>query len=512
MMQRIRFPQPTSRHKRPSSVITATSLLLMVTVFTTLFLWGSASSEGDDVLDNGNAVLYVLRQLPGDRAVTKIEVSKQVHLVGRTSDAWFDSICLYRPNVKCVSFDETQHRRPASEHTLRNMNTAAIYAYYRLSEGILPSTGPALRDALENTGLDPDDNNTRLDNPAGIGNVAAYNAIYRYRTDGMNALGDHPNSVRPGMPFSDYTGYAPVNLPTDYKFSNRWVPGIDFNEEQLTSRLQTVMTPQMSLLDTFGQGVHDIRRPEYAKRIFPPFTNSFFPARHSSISSSFFDMVDEVIRTQEVLTDEQKMTTELWDNKLFGPSRLVAHISGQGFPLVKFIDANFVMNNAGLDSFIFSWDAKRENDRVRPDAVIRHYYADDQMMGIKKLGRGLQSITGKEWQSYAYTDAHQEFPSGTTCYCYALTSAARGLIGNDTLPAPFQVPIPAGSSFREPGVTPQQDLTLGPFETLSEIAHVCGESRIWGGVHYRDSVEEAVEPCSQIGRLSMFYCIDLILI
>ena len=69
---------------------------------------------------------------------------------------------------------------------------------------------------------------------------------------------------------------------------------------------------------------------------------------------------------------------------------------------------------------------------------------------------------------------------------------------------------PAGSSFIERGLTPAEDLHLG-FESWSEYADVCGQSRVWGGVHFWPSVEVVDEIASVAGTAAFKYWESLML-
>ena len=48
----------------------------------------------------------------------------------------------------------------------------------------------------------------------GIGNIASREVLAFRHRDGANQLGDEPNGI-PGIPYSDYTGYASPNAPMD---------------------------------------------------------------------------------------------------------------------------------------------------------------------------------------------------------------------------------------------------------------------------------------------------------
>ena len=56
----------------------------------------------------------------------------------------------------------------------------------------------------------------------------------------------------------------------------------------------------------------------------------------------------------------------------------------------------------------------------------------------------------------------------------------------------------AGSSLIEPGVTPAEDLTV-TFETWTELEELCGQSRVWAGVHFPAAVEASMDMCHKFG-------------
>ena len=89
---------------------------------------------------------------------------------------------------------------------------------------------------------------------------------------------------------------------------------------------------------------------------------------------------------------------------------------------------------------------------------------------------------------------HSEYPSGSGCICLAVTQyidkmlKQRYNITNDfslalSFPPPFITNFPAGSSSKEPGATPAEDLYI-TLSSLEEINYYCGVSRLWGGKIY----------------------------
>lgn len=56
-----------------------------------------------------------------------------------------------------------------------------------------------------------------------------------------------------------------------------------------------------------------------------------------------------------------------------------------------------------------------------------------------------------------------------------------------------------GSSLIEPGVTPPEDTEI-EFKTWTDFVKDCGNSRIWGGVHFPDAVEAGKNIGNKVGN------------
>src|SRR5439155_11736244 len=101
-------------------------------------------------------------------------------------------------------------RRPLVEQTPTNKKMAISFAAYRALVDLFPQSDqvPKFQALLRGLGYDPADTCTDTRHPDGIGNVAAQAVLDFRHHDGANQLGD----LHPG-PYSDYTGYTPVNTP-----------------------------------------------------------------------------------------------------------------------------------------------------------------------------------------------------------------------------------------------------------------------------------------------------------
>src|SRR5438105_10960057 len=106
-------------------------------------------------------------------------------------------------------------RRPARERRFENKVEAVSFAAYRAAADLFPADKATVFDPLmASLGLDPGDRSTDPASPSGIGNLAAEALLSFRHRDGANQLGDEPGG-RPGVPYSDYTGFVPVNEPMD---------------------------------------------------------------------------------------------------------------------------------------------------------------------------------------------------------------------------------------------------------------------------------------------------------
>lgn len=113
-------------------------------------------------------------------------------------------------------------RRPPLEHTLKNKEIAISYAAYRAMLHYYFADSTLLRKRMTEFGLDPDDNSLDPTTPVGIGNLAAKTVIESRFDDGSNQKGKFKNSSE--LPYSDYTGYSPVNTADELKDVSKWQP------------------------------------------------------------------------------------------------------------------------------------------------------------------------------------------------------------------------------------------------------------------------------------------------
>jgi len=166
-------------------------------------------------------------------------------------------------------------RQAPGLRTLPNQVEALSFAACDAAVDLFPTARLRLFDPLmADLGYDPTEATGEPESPAHVGTVAC-DAVLAFRHhDGANQLGDEPSGT-PGSPYSDYTGYHPVNEPMDLSQPfqpstvhdpDRWQPlqFIDGQGQQLT---QTFTTPQWSRVTRFAMPTGgSLRSPHQGRR------------------------------------------------------------------------------------------------------------------------------------------------------------------------------------------------------------------------------------------------------
>lgn len=371
-------------------------------------------------------------------------------------------------------------RRPESERSDRNINTSMLHAAFQTLIGLLPDREPVWREMLLDFGLNPDDASTDTSSAAGIGNVAGAGALAGRLYDGMNQTGD----------YQDTTGYVPVNSAFALRDPSRWQPGLRLQGTGVYS-VQHFVTPQLANTEPVAEF-----NPRSLRVPIPSASNV-------DNWQDYKEQADAVLEVSANLTDEQKLMAELFDNKIVSLGLSYIHLGRElNLSPADMARGYFVKVAAALDSSIVIWQEKARYDAVRPFSAIRHIYGDDPVRAWAGPGAGAAEIPASAWQSYLPEADHPEYPSGSTCGCYATAQAVRRFTGSDELN--WSVSYPAGASRIEPGLTPARDLTLH-FATWTDFAENCGQARVWAGVHFPAAVEASAAICSRFGDYAYDY-------
>jgi len=353
------------------------------------------------------------------------------------------------------------------------MPTSISYASYQALMDLFPTQATLFNSLMTNLGYDPSNTSTDMSAPTGIGNVAARAVISYRHNDGSNQLGD----LNGGAPYSDYTGYTPVNTPTTINDPNRWQPLYITS----TGVTQKYLTPQWGLVTPFALTSASQFRPSG-----PYLYTSGQP------NLDYTTQANTILSYSAGLTDTEKAIAYYWAN---GPHSetppghwaLFAQVVSQqhNYDTSTNVKLFFALSNALLDAAIACWDCKRAYDSVRPITAVLFLDTGQQVQAWGGIGQGTVAMDGGQWMPYqearVVTPPFPEYVSGHSTFSAAGASILQQFTGSSAFN--YSVTVPAGSSVIEPGIAPSTDITLS-WATFTDAANQAGLSRQYGGIHF----------------------------
>jgi hypothetical protein len=377
-------------------------------------------------------------------------------------------------------------RRPAAERTLANQEKAISFAAYQAAVDLVPGSKASLFDPLmSKLGYDPKDTSTSRTTASGIGNVACQAVLDFRHKDGANQLADMPGGAG-GVPYSDYTGYKPINDPMDLrgafnpasvKDPGHWQPltYIDANNKVVT---QEFVCPHWGKVVPFALTSGD------------QFRSATGPAKPGT--DQYKKQAQDLIDLSAGLTEQQKVMVYYWAEE--PPPRLwnqfaqfVSRRDGHGADLkgtAADVKLFFALSNALHDAGIAGWGDKAHFDYVRPITAIRSLFSGQKIKAWGGPGKGALEINGEEWIPYGpatfRTPPFAEYVSGHSVFSSAGAELLKRFTGSDTFG--HSVTIKAGAGGYEPSV-PAADLTLR-WSTFSAAGDEASMSRRYGGYHF----------------------------
>ena len=391
-------------------------------------------------------------------------------------------------------------RRPKSERTRKNKETAIAYATYRTAVDQLPHFKDYLTGEMKKMGYDPMNQSMDPATPVGIGNLVAKALLGSRHHDGSNQLGNEEGSN--GEAYSDYTMYRPVNTPDKIVDPDRWQP-IPFVNDDGTTFAPGFLTPHWYRVEPFALESAKQFRPGP-----PPLVGE----------NQLLKEVLECIDFNASLTPEQKAIVEFMRD---GPRS-----TGQSGHWLRFAmavsqrDKNdldrdvklfFTIANTALDAFIAAWDSKRYYDSSRPWTLVRYYFTGKTIQGWAGPGKGVINIPGEKWHPYSpasfVTPPFPGYVSGHSAVSGACARMLKHFTGSDH--CGLVEPRKAGE-ITEQGFSCKKmqqlhgkslaemiggdahkscDVTL-QLPTFTEVAELAGISRVLGGYHIQaDNIE-----------------------
>jgi len=191
-----------------------------------------------------------------------------------------------------------------------------------------------------------------------------------------------------------------------------------------------------------------------------------FPSYSSDKSSAYYKMVNEVYEVSQNLTEEQKEIALFWDDSPTKYLTVSGHwssilaqvIQEKSLPLdvsaVAYVKCHIALNDAA----IAAWYGKYTYMVARPITNIHAYIAPG-------------------WSPFIVTPPHPEFPAAHATLSAAAASGLTQALGNLAF---------TDNSYTDLGMKARS------FQSFEMAAKEAGLSRLYGGIHYRHSIDEGL--------------------
>jgi hypothetical protein len=212
------------------------------------------------------------------------------------------------------------------------------------------------------------------------------------------------------------------------------------------------------------------------------------PKYNTDTNSQFMKEAKEVYLIGKNLTDEQKLIAKYWDDNpfvmehaghmMFANKKITPGGHWMGIAAIAAKDAKadavkvaetYLLTAVALyDAFIVCWDEKYRSHVVRPVTVINEYI-------------------DKDWLPFLQTPPFPEYTSGHSTITAAAAAVLTKLYGDNRA---FQ----DTSDLHYIGMQRH-------FNSFNEAAAEASISRVYGGIHYRNSVDQGAAQGRKVGAL-----------
>ncbi|WP_424100944.1 vanadium-dependent haloperoxidase [Moorena producens] len=498
------------------------SSLLTIGVTTAGLSLGLPAQAIDLTLDN-SANLWVNQALRAVENNPQLGPTGASRAYGILGTAMYDAWSAYEGTPISTTLGDTL-QRPDIENTLENKSLAISYAAHSVLSDLFPSEVASF-DSLLTDLRSLAGNSASIPTATNVGKTVANSLLQFRRQDGSNQLGNDPRGTL-GVPYSDTTGYKPVNSSNNVVDITRWTPErVPIGSPD--ARLQRFLTPQWGKVTPFAlKSGSEFRptAPEPFLRVEGTLNRekrtvtlkdgtevSLFKqdgeVNTDVVNPGFIEQAERIVEVSANLTDEQKLVAEFWEDPSGTPfppgtwlgfGSFVSERDNQ--TLDQDIQLYFGLGNAVLDAGIATWEAKVFYDYTRPVRAIRELGElgligeFDQELGgfvIESYGGpgvGTIKLLASDFITYQTPGADPsppfaEFTSGHSAFSAAAAQIFKLFTGSDYFGN--SVTFAPGSSLFEPGLTPTDKVTLF-WETFSDAADEAGRSRIYGSIHFDD--------------------------
>jgi len=371
--------------------------------------------------------------------------------------------------------------------------------------------------------------------PLAIGRLVVHEILRFTATDGWNSDGSHrydPISrttvpcTSNCMPYTDTYGYYPRNTvespPSDTDTSKYivdgknqfWQPLLESDGRGYFSRQEHV-TPHIGF-----HAKYTLRNPTNHTPL--PSPNYNFRAESLLVLNRLRDSAADPVKWDKIAFYDKKFLVRLL---------LQESIRDQFKGVYTFEDELLFTHGisaAEYDSVLAAWREKVRHDLVRPTTVIQRWgeeLLEGAFDGVRdthhwedETGPGLKDIRAGDMHAFVRVMPHSEYPSGSSCICAAyrefteLYLTQRFGAGAAVTDMYWGYNNGEGVDFGCEEMSLLDPVRAGflgckhggfAIPNMEVLARECGESRLWGGMHFTDSVPAGVELCGGLGTLGV---------
>ena len=370
--------------------------------------------------------------------------------------------------------------------------------------------------------------------PRLIGQIVAHEIEVDLKEDGWNSHGTlsydpERDSVAECTancaPYSDTTGYFPRNNPhnnfnskTKYQKKRTLKRGGGKKKQQGGNDKKYEVNgnnkywqPLRELTPYLGTVIRQEHvTPHIGIKAKPTLLTSFKKAKDPKYDYKMeADLLLE--RLRELTGDVRRQDmVKFFDNKIL--VRVFIQVSLMAFFKDELTFEDYMMYDSGIssaeiDATIQVWREKVRHDLVRPPTVIQAWNNDVIETFNDEVGAtSPKALKARDFQPYIRTMPHSEYPSGSASICTAYAGFVdlftQEYFGTD-------LPLLSIGNATTAFNTCEGDFPFGigctsliDLEDMAELASLCGQSRLWAGLHFSSSVTAGEEIVSGLGKLA----------
>ena len=335
--------------------------------------------------------------------------------------------------------------------------------------------------------------------PSIMGAIVAQQVSEYARRDGFNMYGEMNRNgsecIYNCRRYTDPTNYSPVYDMKDPDMKTHWRPLLEDNSAGFFTRQEHV-APHMGFL---------------AK----PAILSCKEIDKKEVASPDYDYDKEAVLVAQRmanLTDEKKILVEFFDDKISVAFAIIGAVAMKGVSFEHILNFAVGYTSGDYDATILAWKEKVKHDLVRPTTWIQDQMPETEFQTWVKGMKGIQTLRGKDFESFVRVMPHSEHVSGSGCIfqtVYEYTDEwIEEYLGMTDSMSVYLGDFEAGSSMTEPGMTPATKISLS-VSSLMELRDIGGQSRLDGGMHFTDSVTASYELCKGVGHAAAMFAFDL---